>query len=355
MLNFDLNNYKSYLAQDGDIILPEKLLVDQLGAKNAEWICKQDILKQLQKEEINNLTLELPYGENGEREDVVVFWQSGKYVFEPVADHLPISYSNILPEKVFKIGVNDFVRVIALVNGFSHVKIAVPIQDGFHFVGIRKFGKRDIVLLLFTGNPTLDFKRITEQVKVAQGFLPSSSFVVLTFVKEVLLSVPDELNFSLSEMRSNLLVSPQAYKEHGIILQDIVGIIRYPVLIDYEREFIFIFGKQLTKQKGTTLFRYLRDFIIHTQHSEIAYADFCSSFCKDKNGEASRIIGERKKEITEALEKALGENSSEFEFAVSGLFSYRSGFLKSRFKQDDVFDWGESFSPKVSPNDDSSY
>lgn len=339
MLNLNVDKLRNYFSRDESVVLSEKNLADQLGEKNLNWISQQNILKQLQKEEVNNLNLELPYGEDGEREDVIVYYQSDKYVFEPTAEHLSIMQSSLLPERIFQVSSLDFAKVIALANDYSHVQASLPIHDGFYFVGNRKFGQKEVTLLLFTGNPQLDFKRIEEQVKIAQIIAPSNSYVVLVFAKESLPDVPSKLNFSMCEMRSNLLVSPRVYKERGISLQDVVGVIRYPVLIDYEREFIFILGKRVTKQKGTTLYKYLKDFIVHTQSSEIAYADFCSEYCKDKNGEASRIIGERKKEATEALEKVLEKDSAEYQFAYSGLFSFRSGFLKSHFIKDDVFEW----------------
>lgn len=339
MLEFDVESYKEYLSQEGHIILSANSLAKQLGENNFNWIAEQSILKEVHGEELNHIGLELPFGENGDREEFVVFWQSNEYVLEPSADHLPIIKQYSLPEKVFKVATVDFIKVVASANGYSHGEAKFPLQEGFFFVGTRKFGSRTLALLLFMGNPEVDFERISSQIKTAQNFVPSSSYVVLVFSENSHKDVPNDFNFSMSPVRSNLLVSPIAYKKLGIFVQDVVGQIKYPVLIDHERELIFIFGKQVTKQTGTTLYKYLRDFILHTQHSAMAYALFCSEYCKDRNGEASRIIGERKKEAIEALKKAFGENTPEYLYSTNGLFSYDRGFLKSHFKIDDIFEW----------------
>jgi len=344
MLNLKVESYKDYLAQDGHIVITEKALESQLGEKNVKWILSQNFLKQLEKGDVNNLVISFPYGEEAECEDFSVFWESDKYVFEPVAGHLEIWKSSTLPERVFKIAANDFVKMIALVNEYSHGCANFHLKDGFYFVGSRKLGNKDVGVLLFNGNPFLDLKRIEEQVKIAQQFNSSTSYIVLVFENESLPDVSSDLSFSLSRMRSNLFVEPRAYKQCGVLSQDIVKNIKYPVLIDHEAEFFYILGKKITKRAGTNLYQYLRDFVLYTQNSSLSYLQFCQTYCNTDAsgnvvGEPSKLIGERKKAIIDNLKAECSEGTDEYQFAFQGLFSYSNGYLKSFFKKDDVFEW----------------
>lgn len=344
MLNLKVEAYKDYLSQDGHVVIAEKNLESQLGEKNLKWMLSQNFLMQIEKDDINNLVLNFAYGEDGEREEFSVFWESDKYVFEPVADHLDGWKSNSLPEKVFKVTANDFVKMIALANGCSYGSANFQLKDGFYFVGNIKLGNKDLGLLLFNGNPHLDFKRIEEQVKTAQHFNSSTSYIVLVFASESLPGVTSDLCFSLSKMRSNLLVEPRAYKERGVLSQDLITNVKYPVLIDHEAEFFYILGKKITKRAGTNLYQYLRDFILNTQNSSLPYLQFCQTYCNTDAsgnvvGEPSKLIGERKKAIIDNLKAELSEGTEEYQFAFQGLFSYSEGYLKSFFNKDDVFEW----------------
>ncbi|MFG1520354.1 hypothetical protein [Halobacteriovorax sp. ZH1_bin.1] len=349
MLNFDLENYKRFLDQDDSIILSENILVEQLGKSNCHWIFERKILKEIQGSEIHNQMLELSCELDEEINEYVVFWERGKYILEPVASHLEIIRKDVLPEKVFKLSAEDFVKVIASANGYSYTIPPFKLNQGFHFVGSRKFGQEEVSVLLFTGDPNLDLSRIEEQVKEAKTFYPSHSFIVLVFYNGSIEKKLDEQNFSITAMRNNLLISAQAYFESGIKIQDIMRVVDYPVLIDHQRELLFFFGKKITKQAGSTLYKYLRDFIIHTQSSPMDYANFCSLYCKDKEGEPSRIVGERKKETLKILKKEFKENSDEFQFLNDGLFSYERGFLKSNFDKDDIFEWPNLDFPESFP------
>lgn len=339
MLNFNLENYKRFLDQGDSIILTENILVEQLGKNNCHWIFERKILKEIQGSEIHKQMLELSYELDEERNEYVVFWEKGKYILEPVASHLEIIRKDVLPEKIFKLSDEDFVKVIASANGYSYTIPQFKLNQGFHFVGSRKFGQKDVSVLLFTGDPKLDFNRIEEQVKETQTFYPSHFFIVLVFSNGSTGKMSDEKEYSITAMRNNLLISAQAYFDSGVKIQDIMGVVDYPVFIDHQRELLFFFGKKITKQAGSTLYKYLRDFIIHTQSSPMDYAHFCSLYCKDKEGEPSRIVGERKKETLKNLNKEFSENSDEFQFVNDGLFSYERGFLKSSFDKDDIFEW----------------